>query len=301
LPERPDGTLLEHFPQAAEADILAYYRRAFETGEPLAYETSYQADGRGGHFRFRAQRQGEYLVVSFGDAAGLNGSPGVQTHAETERQRADAQQTELLAAAEYRGREREELYQVFEQLPVSLLLLHGPEHRIEYHNPAYQRLFPGVALRGRTIAESQPDSIAQGFGLLLDQAYQTGEPRTGVEVPYTYGADGAAPGPTIYLNFTYQPYRESGQVVGVAVFAFDVTEQVLARQQREAQQWQLHKLFEQAPVAIAIFRGPQYVIELANPAVCAIWGRTPAQAVGMPLFELLPEAAGRALSSCWMR
>jgi signal transduction histidine kinase len=55
----------------------------------------------------------------------------------------------------------------------------------------------------------------------------------------------------------------------------------------------LLRVFEQAPVAVAVFRGPNYVIELANPAVCALWGRTPAQALGTPLFELLPEAAGQ--------
>ncbi|MGI4733684.1 MAG: sensor histidine kinase [Janthinobacterium lividum] len=61
----------------------------------------------------------------------------------------------------------------------------------------------------------------------------------------------------------------------------------------EQQQQQLHALFEQAPVAIAIFRGPQYLIELANPAMCAIGGHIQAQAIGQPLFELLPEAAGQ--------
>lgn len=56
---------------------------------------------------------------------------------------------------------------------------------------------------------------------------------------------------------------------------------------------QLQGFFEGAPVAVALLRGPRYVIELANPAVCALWGRLPAQAVGTPLFELLPEVAGQ--------
>ena len=62
-----------------------------------------------------------------------------------------------------------------------------------------------------------------------------------------------------------------------------------AERQRE---W-LHSLFIQAPTAIAIFRGPQYVIELANPSVCRLWGRRPEQVLGKPLFEALPEAAGQ--------
>jgi PAS domain S-box-containing protein len=65
-----------------------------------------------------------------------------------------------------------------------------------------------------------------------------------------------------------------------------------ARAAHEASR-RLHSLFAQAPVGFAIFMGPRYVIEQANPAVCRIWGRTPAQVLGKPLFEALPEAAGQ--------
>lgn len=66
-----------------------------------------------------------------------------------------------------------------------------------------------------------------------------------------------------------------------------------ARAEAERQRAWLHSLFMQAPTAIAIFRGPRYVIELANPLVCRIWGRRPEQVLGKPLFEVLPEAAGQ--------
>ena len=55
----------------------------------------------------------------------------------------------------------------------------------------------------------------------------------------------------------------------------------------------LHSLFNQAPVGFAVFQGPRYVIEQANRAVCRLWGRTPEQVLGKPLFEALPEAAGQ--------
>ncbi|WP_257457797.1 PAS domain-containing protein [Archangium lipolyticum] len=66
-----------------------------------------------------------------------------------------------------------------------------------------------------------------------------------------------------------------------------------ARAQAERQRQWLQSLFMQAPTAIAIFRGPRYVIELANPLVCRLWGRRPEQVLGKPLFEALPEAAGQ--------
>lgn len=50
---------------------------------------------------------------------------------------------------------------------------------------------------------------------------------------------------------------------------------------------------EQAPVGIALFLGTQHRIELANRAVCELWGRTPPQVLGKPLFEAVPEVSGR--------
>ena len=77
----------------------------------------------------------------------------------------------------------------------------------------------------------------------------------------------------------------------------DVTEYVcMARRNEEERQRQwLHTLFTQMPMAIAIMRGPRYVIELANPAVCRIWGRELGQVLGKPLFEALPEIVGQGV------
>ena len=53
---------------------------------------------------------------------------------------------------------------------------------------------------------------------------------------------------------------------------------------------ELSALFQQAPVAITVLRGPDHRIELANGEICRIWGRTQAEVLGKPLFEVLPEA-----------
>ena len=66
-----------------------------------------------------------------------------------------------------------------------------------------------------------------------------------------------------------------------------------AQAETDRQRQQLHTLFEQAPVMVAIFRGPEHAIELANPAVCRFWGRTHAEVINKPLVEALPEVAGQ--------
>ena len=208
------------------------------------------------------------------------------------QQRADALQAQVLASAQRLAQERENFHQIFKHTPAAICIQHGPEHRYDYFNPAYQQFFPDRELQGRPVAEALPETVPAGFVALLDEVYRTGDTYFGHELPLTLQQpDGSTR--EMYFTFTYQAYQENGQTVGISTFAYDVTEQVLARRQQEAQQRQMHALFEQAPVAIAVFRGPQYIIELANPAVCALWGRTSAQALGTPLFTLLPEAAGQ--------
>ncbi|UOQ77640.1 PAS domain-containing protein [Hymenobacter sp. 5516J-16] len=208
------------------------------------------------------------------------------------RQQAEALQADLVAATRHQVQERNTLFQVFAQTPAAICIQRGPDHRYEYANAAYLQFFPGRQILGNTVAEAIPETVDSGVLALLDHVYQTGETYYGEELPLLI-AQPEGPPKLMYFTFTYQAFHENGEIVGISTFAYNVADQVLARQQHEVQQRRLHELFEQAPVAIAIFRGPQYVIELANPAVCAIWGRTPEQALGTPLFELLPEAAGQ--------
>ncbi|MBN8472836.1 PAS domain-containing protein [Corallococcus exiguus] len=68
-----------------------------------------------------------------------------------------------------------------------------------------------------------------------------------------------------------------------------------ARVQADMALSQLHALLQQAPVALAIFRGPLHVVELANDRVCQLWGRSCEQVLGRPVLEALPEVAGQGI------
>ncbi len=148
------------------------------------------------------------------------------------RQQTALLQAELLAAAERRAQERQDLYQIVAQTPVAVLLLREPTHRIDYYNPAFAEVFPpddwaGGELRGHPLAEVYPRMRAGGLVQLLDHVFTTGESQTVLEMPLAE----LQPGSPRYITFAYQPYREQGSTVGVAALAYDATEQVLARQQ----------------------------------------------------------------------
>ncbi|UOQ97268.1 PAS domain-containing protein [Hymenobacter sp. 5317J-9] len=64
-----------------------------------------------------------------------------------------------------------------------------------------------------------------------------------------------------------------------------------ARAEAAQSRHELQHFLELAPVAVALYRGPQFHIELANAATLAIWGRTLDAVLHRPVFEALPEAA----------
>ena len=61
----------------------------------------------------------------------------------------------------------------------------------------------------------------------------------------------------------------------------------------DLQRRQLSEVFQQAPAAIAILRGPEHVFELANPSYVALVANR--DVVGKPVREALPELAGQGI------
>lgn len=151
----------------------------------------------------------------------------------TARRQAETLQAQVLAAAQRQATEREMFYQVFEQTPAAICIQRGPTHRFEYVNPAFQALFPDRVFVGHTPAEVLLETVEYGFVALLDRVYHTGETFRGMERLVVLENAAGEPGRTIYFNFTYQAYRENGAIVGISTFAYDVTEQVQTKQERE--------------------------------------------------------------------
>jgi len=123
---------------------------------------------------------------------------------------------------------------LFMQAPALICILRGAAHRYDFVNTAYQSLFPDRQLVGLTVAEALPEVASQGFTGILDGVYQTGKTFTGDELLVELQAQKGSPEMRpAYFNFTYQRFSEQGQVAGITVFAFEVTELVNARKALE--------------------------------------------------------------------
>ena len=282
----------EALPELAGQFFFERLDEVYHTGEPFrAVEMPIRLDRTNsgklelGYYHFTSQA----LRDAAGTITGVLVFASDVTEQVLARRHNEALQAELLALQQHLLREREASNQVFEQTPAVVALLRGPQHRIEFYNAAFQRLFPGRELRGRPMGEVAPETANQGFVDLLDGVYHTGATYFGTELPLLMEQPDGQPPKIHHFNFTYQRFEEDGQPAGISVFAYDVAEQVLARQERDTQQRQQQALFEQAPVAMGVFAGPEYVVEVCNPGLQAIWGRTAAQALHRPLLDVLPE------------
>jgi signal transduction histidine kinase len=88
--------------------------------------------------------------------------------------------------------------------------------------------------------------------------------------------------------------RNVNELLDISRQAHEQTSQSLvrereAREEAELQKRLLHSLFMQAPTLIAVLRGPNHIVELANPPMRKVVGREAQDILNKPLFEVMPE------------
>lgn len=184
--------------------------------------------------------------------------------------------------------ERKTLHNFFYQAPAMLAILKGPQHIFEFANPPYLELIGNRNPIGKTVLEALPEVAEQGFIELLDKVYHTGETFTGREVSIDLDK-GSGQHQQFYLNFTYQSFaNEKGDAEGILVFAYDVTEQVVARKLMEASEKRFSNILEQSIMAVQIFKGREMRIVFMNEPMIVLYGKGP-DVIGKTLLEVLPE------------
>jgi PAS domain S-box-containing protein len=121
------------------------------------------------------------------------------------------------------------LRRIFEQAPGFICLLTGPEHVFEFVNDAHKRLFGGRDAVGKPIGEAFADMADQGFPEILDRVWKNQE-RYVARSSRALIPRGDGTLEEHFLDMIIEPVAaEDGDVIGIFVEGFDVTEQVRAR------------------------------------------------------------------------
>ena len=164
-------------------------------------------------------------------------------------------------------------------------------------NPAGQRLLGLPALPANTFREQYPHSVPTGIFAQYREAYLTGQSST-YDVPYA--GDGIdtyfrlvaqRSGELLIVNFTDMADLPRSAVEDS--LRLDRARAQQAGAEAKRQRAELQVVFEQAPMAMAMLRGPKFLVEWANTRMGQIWGRPLHQLLGRPHFQALPDLAGQ--------
>lgn len=178
------------------------------------------------------------------------------------------------------------LFESMDQGYCTLEVLFDGNRCVDYRyletNPAFEHHLGLKGALGKTIRELAPDIEAKWFDFYGSVAL-TGDP---IRIEEESKA----------LNKWFEVYairvgRSEDKKVGV--FFTDITERKRVEVTIRQSESNLRNTILQAPVAMAILRGPTLVVDIANDAMYELWGRSSEELLNAPLFERLTELKGQ--------
>jgi len=200
---------------------------------------------------------------------------------------------------------------IFNANPATILVMDvdAPSYTILDVNEAYLKATNSdrEALVGKSVFAAFPanptDEVSENIERTIfsfEQAIQTKKPHTMYNYRYDIPIRGTDEFEERWWTTTNIPIlNEQGDVSYFIHSPTNVTELYkLAERERagvealKEQRAQLLSFFMQAPVGIAILKGPAQIVELINPTLTIIYGKTVDEMLGQPLFDALPHVKG---------
>ncbi len=201
--------------------------------------------------------------------------------------------------------------EIFENSPTAMLIVatDAPVYTMLDVNPAYLKATNSTreALVGKSVFAVFPGNPTDEESKNIERTYYSFEQAITTKQPHTmrnYRYDIPIPGTNQfeerYWTTTNTPViNEKGEVKYFIHSPENVTQLYKLSQREQAgiqalnkQRQQLYSTFMQAPVGIAIFRGPEYIVDLINPPLCEVYGKTAEEMLGRSVFETLHHAKG---------
>ena len=96
-----------------------------------------------------------------------------------------------------------------------------------------------------------------------------------------------------FFDFAYSPvYSTDNKIIGVSVVATDVTSHVRSEKELVASELRFKELILNSDYSTAIYKGENFIIELANDKMLQTWGKDKS-VIGKRLIDALPELEGQ--------
>lgn len=219
--------------------------------------------------------------------------------------------------------------------PAPTAIYSGENITIQFANAGMLELWgkdPSVI--GKPLMDAIPELEGQPFFELLQEVWRTGRSFSISEAPAKLIKNGKE---TLdYFDYEYKALLDTnGKTWSILNTALNVTsrleffEQIKEKEERESSlneemaatleeltatneelsssigqlaqsKEYIRTIIEQAPVGIAMLKGPDHIIEIANPRILEIWGREESDVVGLAHELARPELAGQPVNK-WLK
>lgn len=147
--------------------------------------------------------------------------------------------------------ERDKLRNLFMQAPTLVMVFRGPDHVIELANQHALRVWGKKheeEVLNKPLLKAVPELKGQGIKELLDEVYTSGKAHHGKELLVRLYGDDNEKLEDMYFTFVYEPMRNpSGIIEGIMVYAYIVTDQVIARKKVEESEHNFRVMSDAVP------------------------------------------------------
>ena len=190
-----------------------------------------------------------------------------------------------------KGNKQDQRYRHLDEVPIPVLIASGKHLIVEYANRKALSLIQVRSgnVTGRPLHEILPtvfpsDAVKEIYcsSVLEGTRYLLNEKQVIV-------SDGDKP-KLVWYNVDINPMRDDeGRAIGVILFFSDVTDQLIAKRSIGQREEYLDNFFRGAPVGLVCYRGPEFIVDLANDRALEMWGKTLDEVVGKRIDEIFPE------------
>ena len=162
---------------------------------------------------------------------------------------------------------------------------------IQFINPAGLKMLGWDSYEGKTIMDcilpSERENAANNFPDSLNTANEYDEIQFWNE----------ATGTPFWVQWNGIKIKDqvTQETIGIATVSPNITERKEKDEKLRTSERNLRQMIVQAPIAIAVLRGPNYIVEILNSKTLELWGRTELEVMNKPILSAMPELISQGI------
>ena len=209
----------------------------------------------------------------------------------------DTDITERMDAEEQLLKSQQQMQSMVGTAPFPIGVYIGSDMIIQFANKSILDIWgKGNDVIGKSYKKVLPELDNQEIFKQLATVFETGVSYHATNVKIAIVTDRKTT--IFYFNYSFTPLLDAdGKIYGVMNTAADVTDLNLAKLAIQKSEANLRSTILQAPVAMCIFKGGNFIVELANDRMFEFWGKPAKEVMHKPIFEGLPEVTDQGFET----